>query len=156
MPKKTTAPATQSGKNEQSLIKKVWNMADVLSSAGVGFTDYITQLTYLLFLKMDSEKVEMIGVESALPKGCEWKDLLAVQMKGAELVEKYDSILERLSKQQGLIGTIFVDAQNMSFMQSSIFSSLIKSRASKSSELFRPNLLWYPPDSSHLPHGSGC
>ena len=112
MPKKTTAPATQSGKNEQSLIKKVWNMADVLSSAGVGFTDYITQLTYLLFLKMDSEKVEMIGVESALPKGCEWKDLLAVQMKGAELVEKYDSILERLSKQQGLIGTIFVDAQN--------------------------------------------
>jgi len=112
MPKKTTAPATHSGKNEQSLIKKVWNMADVLSSAGVGFTDYITQLTYLLFLKMDSEKVEMIGVESALPKGCEWKDLLAVQMKGAELVEKYDSILERLSKQQGLIGTIFVDAQN--------------------------------------------
>ena len=112
MPKKTTAPATHSGKNEQSLIKKVWNMADVLSSAGVGFTDYITQLTYLLFLKMDSEKVEMIGIESALPKGCEWKDLLAVQMKGAELVEKYDSILERLSKQQGLIGTIFVDAQN--------------------------------------------
>ena len=112
MPKKTTAPATHSGKNEQSLIKKVWNMADVLSSAGVGFTDYITQLTYLLFLKMDSEKVEMIGVESSLPKGCEWKDLLAVQMKGAELVEKYDSILERLSKQQGLIGTIFVDAQN--------------------------------------------
>ena len=87
-------------------------MADVLSSAGVGFTDYITQLTYLLFLKMDSEKVEMIGVESALPKGCEWKDLLAVQMKGTDLVDKYNSILEKLSKQTGLIGTIFVDAQN--------------------------------------------
>lgn len=112
MPKKTTAPATQSGKNEQSLVKKVWNMADVLAANGVGFTDYITQLTYLLFLKMDSEKVEMIGVESALPKGCEWKDLLAVQMKGLDLVEKYNSILDRLSKQQGLIGAIFVDAQN--------------------------------------------
>ena len=112
MPKKITPSATQGGKNEQSLVKKVWNMADVLSSAGVGFTDYITQLTYLLFLKMDSEKVEMIGVESALPKGCEWKDLLAVQMKGTDLVEKYNSILEKLSKQTGLIGTIFVDAQN--------------------------------------------
>ena len=112
MPKKITPSATQGGKNEQSLVKKVWNMADVLSSAGVGFTDYITQLTYLLFLKMDSEKVEMIGVESALPKGCEWKDLLAVQMKGTDLVDKYNSILEKLSKQTGLIGTIFVDAQN--------------------------------------------
>ncbi len=112
MPKKTTAPATQSGKNEQSLVKKVWNMADVLAANGVGFTDYITQLTYLLFLKMDSEKVEMIGVESALPKGCEWKDLLAVQMKGLDLVDKYNSILDRLSKQPGLIGAIFVDAQN--------------------------------------------
>ena len=40
---------------EQSLTKKVWNMAGVLAAAGVGFTDYITQLTYLLFLKMDAE-----------------------------------------------------------------------------------------------------
>ena len=38
---------------EQSLVKKIWDIADVLSSAGVSFTDYITQLTYLLFLKMD-------------------------------------------------------------------------------------------------------
>ena len=41
---------------EQSLVKKVWDIADVLSSAGVSFTDYITQLTYLLFLKMDNER----------------------------------------------------------------------------------------------------
>lgn len=47
----------KSGKTEQSLTKKVWNMADVLAAAGVGFTDYITQLTYLLFLKMDQENV---------------------------------------------------------------------------------------------------
>ena len=43
---------------EQTLTKKVWNMADVLAAAGVGFTDYITQLTYLLFLKMDDENAE--------------------------------------------------------------------------------------------------
>ncbi|MFC3159350.1 type I restriction-modification system subunit M N-terminal domain-containing protein [Chryseobacterium arachidis] len=48
MAKKTAA-------TEQSLTKKVWNLATILSSQGVGFTDYITQLTYLLFLKMDNE-----------------------------------------------------------------------------------------------------
>ncbi len=61
---------------EQSLTKKVWNMAGVLAAAGVGFTDYITQLTYLLFLKMDAENEELFG-ESAIPKGYQWKDLNA-------------------------------------------------------------------------------
>ena len=39
---------------------------------GIGFTDYITQLTYLLFLKMDAENVEMFGEESAIPTGYQW------------------------------------------------------------------------------------
>ena len=34
---------------EQSLTKKVWNLATTLAGQGIGFTDYITQLTYLLF-----------------------------------------------------------------------------------------------------------
>lgn len=44
---------------ETSLTKKVWTLATTLSGQGIGFTDYITQLTYLLFLKMDDENVEM-------------------------------------------------------------------------------------------------
>ena len=44
---------------EQSLTKKVWNLATTLAGQGIGFTDYITQLTYLLFLKMDAENVAM-------------------------------------------------------------------------------------------------
>ena len=56
--------------SEQSLIKKVWNMATVLAGQGVGFPDYITQLTYLLFLKMDEENVELFDEESAIPEGC--------------------------------------------------------------------------------------
>ena len=46
---------------EQSLTKKVWNLATTLAGQGIGFTDYITQLTYLLFLKMDAENVEIFG-----------------------------------------------------------------------------------------------
>ena len=38
---------------EASLTKKVWTLATTLAGQGIGFTDYITQLTYLLFLKMD-------------------------------------------------------------------------------------------------------
>ena len=42
-------------KMESGLLKKIEGMEDVLAGAGVGHTDYIDQLTYLLFLKMDSE-----------------------------------------------------------------------------------------------------
>ena len=39
---------------EQTLTKKVWNLATTLAGQGIGFTDYITQLTYLLFFLLDS------------------------------------------------------------------------------------------------------
>ena len=50
-------------KTESALIKKVKDIANVMAAAGVGFTDYITQLTYILFLKMDDEKEKATGVE---------------------------------------------------------------------------------------------
>ncbi|MBQ7647308.1 MAG: SAM-dependent DNA methyltransferase, partial [Clostridia bacterium] len=99
--------ATQ--KNESALVSKVWNIANVLSAAGVGFTDYITQLTYILFLKMDDEK-ESMGLVSHLPDGCKWKDLCAYS--GTDLVDKYEEILKELSQSDGLIGTIFTKATN--------------------------------------------
>lgn len=96
-------------KPEQTLTKKVWNMADVLAASGVGFTDYIIQLTYLLFLKMDSEK-ESYGLGSALPEGCKWKDI--VSLDGSDQMAKYEKILETLQAKDGLIGAIFTEAQN--------------------------------------------
>ncbi len=96
-------------KSEQSLIKKVWDIANVLASAGVGFTDYITQLTYILFLKMDDEK-EQYGLGSSIPEGYKWNDL--VGLNGTDLVEKYEDILKELAKDDGLIGTIFTKASN--------------------------------------------
>ena len=62
---------------ETSLTKKVWSLATTLSGQGIGFTDYITQLTYLLFLKMDDENVEMFDENSAIPEGYRWKDLIS-------------------------------------------------------------------------------
>ena len=101
--------ATQNKKTEGALLKKVWDIANVLAAAGVGFTDYITQLTYILFLKMDDEKEEL-GLESSIPDGYKWSNL--VQLSGTDLVDKYEEILEELSKDEGLIGTIFTKATN--------------------------------------------
>lgn len=96
-------------KSETTLVKKVWDIANVLAAAGVGFTDYITQLTYILFLKMDDEKEEL-GLGSAIPEGYKWKEL--VDLNGSDLVEKYEEILKELAKDSGLIGTIFTKASN--------------------------------------------
>lgn len=96
-------------KTESALLNKVWNIANVLAAAGVGFTDYITQLTYILFLKMDDEKEEL-GLGSSIPEGYKWNDL--VKLNGTDLVDKYEEILEELSKDEGLIGTIFTKATN--------------------------------------------
>ena len=51
---------------EQSLTKKVWNLATTLSGQGIGYTDYVTQLTYLLFLKMDAENEKLFEETSSL------------------------------------------------------------------------------------------
>lgn len=94
---------------EQSIIKKVWTLATTLSGQGVGFTDYITQLTYLLFLKMDKENREL-GEESAIPEGYHWEELTALD--GTDLLKQYEETLDFLSRQDNLIGTIFTKAQN--------------------------------------------
>lgn len=96
-------------KSEATLVKKVWDIANVLASAGVGFTDYITQLTYILFLKMDAEKEEL-GLGSSIPEGYKWKDI--VELNGDDLIDKYEEVLKELSKDDGLIGTIFTKASN--------------------------------------------
>ena len=95
--------------NISALIKKVDGIANVLASAGVGYTDYLTQLTYLLFLKMDDEKEEL-GLGSSIPDGYKWKDLK--DLNGTDLIDKYESILKELAKESGLIGTIFTKASN--------------------------------------------
>ena len=96
--------------NEQTLTKKVWTLATTLSGQGIGFTDYITQLTYLLFLKMDDENVKLFAEESAIPEGCRWSDL--IELDGLDLIEQYEKTLKELSDQPNLIGTIYTKAQN--------------------------------------------
>jgi type I restriction-modification system DNA-methyltransferase len=95
---------------EQTLTKKVWNLATTLAGAGVAFTDYITQLTYLLFLKMDAENEKLFEETSSIPEGYRWRNL--IELDGLDLIEQYEKTLKILSEQDNLIGTIFTKAQN--------------------------------------------
>lgn len=95
---------------EQALTKKVWNLATTLAGAGVAYTDYITQLTYLLFLKMDAESEELFEETSSIPEGYRWRNL--IELDGLDLIEQYEKTLKILSEQDNLIGTIFTKAQN--------------------------------------------
>lgn len=93
-----------------SVVDKVWKMATVLSKAGVAFTDYVSQLTYLLFLKMDAEQAVVYQEKPRIPEGCRWENLLALD--GPELAEKYEAILENLSEQPNILGVIYYKAHN--------------------------------------------
>ena len=100
----------KSNSNEQGLTKKVWTLATTLAGQGIGFTDYITQLTYLLFLKMDDENVKLLDEESAIPEGYRWENL--IELDGLDLIGQYENTLRILSEQDNLIGTIYTKAQN--------------------------------------------
>ena len=41
--------------NTSSIVSKVWAFCNTLRDDGVGYGDYLEQLTYLLFLKMADE-----------------------------------------------------------------------------------------------------
>jgi type I restriction enzyme M protein len=41
--------------NTASIVSKVWSFCNTLRDDGVGYGDYLEQLTYLIFLKMADE-----------------------------------------------------------------------------------------------------
>ncbi|QSB02305.1 SAM-dependent DNA methyltransferase [Methylomonas sp. EFPC1] len=53
------------------IVGKLWNLCNILKDDGVTYHQYVTELTYLLFLKMAMET----GSEEQLPKGYRWSDL---------------------------------------------------------------------------------
>ena len=96
--------------NEQVLITKVWNYATILRDSGVSYTDYVSQLSYLLFLKMESEFASIGKENSKIPKEFSWDKIK--RLDGAELEKVYSKALSELSKIDGIIGVIYQKAQN--------------------------------------------
>jgi type I restriction enzyme M protein len=55
----------------QNIVAKLWGLCKHLQGGGVSYKDYVTELTYLLFLKMLDET----GQEGLIPKDCRWGSL---------------------------------------------------------------------------------
>ena len=97
--------------NAASLVQKVWNFCHTLRDDGVGYGDYLEQLTYLLFLKMAHEYAqEPYNRKTHIPKGLDWPALK--NKTGASLEAQYLNTLQKLGQQPGMLGAIFFKAQN--------------------------------------------
>lgn len=96
--------------DNSSLVSKVWNYAHVLRDQGVSYGDYVEQITYLLFLKMDGERADHLGEPSIIPEEWRWDRLISLD--GDELELHYSKTLRALGSKEGIIGTIFRKAQN--------------------------------------------
>jgi type I restriction enzyme M protein len=94
-----------------SIVSKVWSYCNPLRDVGVGYGDYLEQLTYLLFLKMaDEYSKPPHNRKLDIPKKYNWESL--TNKKGAELEIHYSTLLRELSVQKGILGQIFTKSQN--------------------------------------------
>lgn len=89
----------------QEIVAKLWNLCNVLRDDGITYHQYVTELTYILFLKMAKET----GTEEAIPAHCRW-DVLAGK-SGIELKHVYRRILTELGESgTGRVREIYHDA----------------------------------------------
>ncbi len=88
--------------NTQEIVSKLWNLCNVLRDDGITYHQYVTELTYILFLKMAKET----GSESKIPEGYRWDDLRS--KSGIELKTFYKNLLNHLGeKSTGRVQQIY-------------------------------------------------
>ena len=76
----------------QEIVRKLWKLCDVLRDDGITYHQYVTELTYILFLKMAKET----RTEEKIPARYRWDDLM--QKKGVELRRFYLDLLRHLGE----------------------------------------------------------
>ena len=100
-----------SDNGSQAIVSKVWSFCNTLRDDGVGYGDYLEQLTYLLFLKMaDEYSKPPYNRRLPVPKEYNWESLAS--KRGAELELHYSTLLRQLGQQKGILGQIFTKSQN--------------------------------------------
>lgn len=93
------------------IVQKVWSFCNTLRDDGVGYGDYLEQLTYLLFLKMADEYTRPPhNKKLPIPAKYIWGSL--TEVKGADLETHYTNLLRDLGQQKGILGQIFTKSQN--------------------------------------------
>ena len=96
---------------ESNVGQKIWSMANALRDDGIGKSDYLEQLTYLLFVKMADEYSKPPYKRNiGIPADCEWDTLKS--KSGEELFNHYEYVLKALAGQTGTLQQIYTGAQN--------------------------------------------
>ena len=80
--------------NTNQIVARLWNLCNVLRDDGITYHQYVTELTYLLFLKMEDE----MGDErpTQIPAGWRWADL--AKLDGIDQLNFYRTLLVNLSQ----------------------------------------------------------
>jgi type I restriction enzyme M protein len=87
------------------IVQKLWSFCDILRDDGITYHQYVTELTYILFLKMAKET----GTENQLPDKYRWDDL--EKKEGIEQLDFYRIMLVELgSKSSGRVQSIYANA----------------------------------------------
>ena len=96
--------------SQNGLVQRLWNYCNVLRDDGLSYGDYLEQLTYLLFLKMADEQINLLKGEPFIAEGLDWQSLL--KRDGDELEVHYRHVLTELGRRPGMLGVVFRKAQN--------------------------------------------
>jgi type I restriction enzyme M protein len=89
-----------------NIVAKLWNLCHILRDDGVTYNEYVTELTFLLFLKMMAET----GRENILPDGYRWEALK--KQTGPRQLDYYRRLLLALcTSGRGQVAAIFAAAQ---------------------------------------------
>ncbi|MBR9883382.1 MAG: SAM-dependent DNA methyltransferase [Oceanospirillales bacterium] len=97
--------------NAASIVSRVWSFCTTLRDDGVGYGDYLEQLTYLIFLKMaDEYSRPPHNRDIGIAREYSWPALKS--KRGAELEARYIELLRELGFERGMLGQIFTKAQN--------------------------------------------
>lgn len=96
---------------QNDIVQKLWNLCDVLRDDGINYSDYVTELVLLLFIKMEHENASSGLLERhKLPDYARWSTLSA--LSGWGLMHEYQLALQRLSQSEDpLIAAIYAGAQ---------------------------------------------
>lgn len=91
--------------NTQEIVAKLWNLCNVLRDDGITYHQYVTELTYILFLKMAKETY----TEDPIPEDCRWDALR--DLRGLDLKNHYKKVLDKLGTEtQGRVREIYAGA----------------------------------------------
>lgn len=91
----------------QDIVQKLWNLCNVLRDDGITYHQYVTELTYILFLKMANET----GAEKDIPEEYRWESL--TKKSGIELKKHYKNLLSKLGETSvGRVSQIYANASS--------------------------------------------